>query len=75
MNRFPRTFRLDRLYYQFLRPNGMPLTLLQDFASRLEVHGFIRLNDDGERYSETDRLSGGHHQELFRLITTMQKTG
>jgi hypothetical protein len=72
-----RTFRLDRLYNQFLKPKGIPLDKLPFLVSRLYEQGFIQLvrdpsDPDLERYSETEKLTGRmHRDELFKLVGTL----
>lgn len=67
-----RTFRLDRLYHQFLKPKGIELEKLPLFVTKLYESGFIELYHnfgDDERYSETEKLTGREHRdELFKII-------
>jgi hypothetical protein len=64
-----RTFRLDRLYFQFLKPKGLPIEDLQILSGLLVEAGFINMEDDLERYSETEKLTSRQHRdELFKII-------
>ena len=73
-----RTFRLDRLYHQFLKPHDLSLDHLPILVSKLFEHEFIDLfqvdvGSDEERYSETDKLSSKKHKkELFNLIRSLK---
>lgn len=69
----PRTFRLDRLYHQFLKPKGGSIEQLPVLAARLYEAGFIEITRDPdselERYVETDKLlSREHTKELFAIV-------
>lgn len=64
-----RTFRLDRLYFQFLKPKGLSIELLHEFQLLMIEHGFINMEDGRERYTETQKLTSREHRdELFKLI-------
>ena len=69
-----RTFRLDKLYNQFLKPKGIAATQLPFLVSKLYEAGFIQVFSDTrdvdlERYSETEKLtSRKHRDELFKII-------
>lgn len=67
-----RTFRLDRLYHQLLKPKGIELEKLPLFVTKLYESGFIELYHhfgDDERYSETEKLtSRNNRDELFKII-------
>ena len=67
-----RTFKLFRLYHQFLRPRGAGVDRLPFLVSRLYESGFIELFHnfgDDERYSETEKLkSRQHRDELFKIV-------
>ena len=67
-----RTFRLDRLYHQFLKPKSIKLEKLPLFVTKLYESGFIDLYHnfgDDERYSETEKLtSRNNRDELFKII-------
>lgn len=67
-----RTFRLDRLYFQFLKPKSIELEKLPLFVTKLYESGFIELYHDfgdDERYSETKKLtSRNNRDELFKII-------
>ena len=67
-----RTFRLDRLYFQFLKPKSIPLEKLPLLVTKLYEAGFIELNHnfgDTERYSENEKLTNRQHRdELFKII-------
>ncbi len=75
----PRTFRLDRLYNQFLKPRGIHIDNLPLLATKLYESQFIDLvydqdNPDVERYSETQKLlSRNHRNELFKIIQGFRK--
>lgn len=64
-----RTFRLDRLYFQFLKPKGLSIELLHELQTLMIEHGFINMEDGLERYSETEKLTSRQHRdELFKII-------
>lgn len=64
-----RTFRLDRLYFQFLKPKGLSSELLHELQTLMIEHGFINMEDGLERYSETQKLTSRQHRdELFKII-------
>lgn len=67
-----RTFRLDRLYHQFLKPKNIELEKLPLFVTKLYESGFIELYHnygDDERYSETKKLTSRQHRDvLFKII-------
>lgn len=69
-----RTFKLDRLYHQFLKPKGIDASKLSELVDQLYQAGFIQLmpndaNSPEPRYSETEKLTGREHRdELFKLI-------
>lgn len=63
-----RTFRLDRLYHQFLKPKGIKYFYTDAFATALYNNGFITWAGEG-RYSETRKLSDQKHRgQLFKLV-------
>lgn len=67
-----RTFRLDRLYHQLLKPKGIELEKLPLLVTKLYESGFIELYHsfgDDERYSETEKLTNRQNRdELFKII-------
>lgn len=64
-----RTFRIDRLYFQFLKPKGISIDRLSDFQIEMIEQGFINMEPCLERYSETLKLTGRQHRdELFKII-------
>lgn len=68
-----RTFRLDRLYHQFLKPKGLSLDLLPRLVSTLYEARFIDLYTsedlETERYTELPKLLNRQHKdELFKII-------
>ena len=64
-----RTFRLDRLYFQFLKPKGLSIELLHELQTLMIEHGFITMEDGLERYSETQKLTNRQNRdELFKII-------
>jgi len=66
-----RTYRLDRLYYKFLRPLKIHVNELDALASLLLQAGFIKLEND--RYTETEKLlSRNNRDELFKLIHSLK---
>lgn len=73
-----RTFRLDKLYNQFLKPKGIDASQLPFLVSRLYAAGFIQVFSDPrdvdlERYSETEKLtSRKHRDELFKIIEELK---
>lgn len=72
-----RTFRLDRLYHQFLKPKLIPLEKLTELVEGLYQAGFIDLMPNGpdspdQRYSETEKLTGREHRdELFKIVSKL----
>jgi hypothetical protein len=68
MSDFKRTFRLDRLYHQFLKPRGLCQADAHVLAHALTREGFIEMVD-ADRYSETEKLTSRmHRDELFRTV-------
>ena len=68
-----RTFRLDRLYFQFLKPKGIGLDQLEDLMILMIEHGFINMDGSLERYSETGKLTSRQHKdELFKIIEELR---
>jgi DNA-binding transcriptional ArsR family regulator len=73
-----RTFRLDKLYNQFLKPKNIPLEQLPFLISKLYEAGFITVvrdsqDPDLERYSETEKLTSRQHRdELFKIIERLK---
>lgn len=67
-----RTFRIDRLYFQFLKPKSIELEKFPLFVTKLYESGFIELYHhfgDDERYTETEKLTSRQHRdELFKII-------
>lgn len=69
-----RTFKLDRLYHQFLKPKGIDTDKLHFFVTKLYEAQFIVLFHEGtspdvERYAETEKLTSRlHRDELFKII-------
>lgn len=64
-----RTFRLDRLYFQFLKPKGIELDKLMNFQVLMIEHGFINMESCLKRYTETEKLTSRQHRdELFKII-------
>lgn len=68
-----RTFRLDRLYHQFLKPKGIELEKLPLLVTKLYESGFIEIfrypTSELERYSETEKLANRQNRdELFKII-------
>lgn len=69
-----RTFSLDRIYHQLMKPKQIPVNRLPFVVARLYEQGFIELvhdqsNPDLERYSETEKLTGHQNKkELFKLL-------
>ncbi|HZX13686.1 MAG TPA: hypothetical protein VFF49_04725 [Thermodesulfobacteriota bacterium] len=70
-----RTFRTDRLYHQFLKPKSISLEKLPLLVTKLSEAQFIELHHnfgDGERYSETEKLTGRKHRdELFKILQSL----
>lgn len=70
----PLTYRIDRLYHKFLKPEGISIEKLHFLATELFEHGFIELlrsedDPDLERYFETEKLTSRQHRdELFKII-------
>lgn len=69
-----KTFRIDRLYHQFLKPKGIAMEKLPFLVSQLYEAEFIEVfrdpkDPDLERYLETEKLtSRKHRDELFKII-------
>lgn len=73
MSDFDRTYRLDRLYFKFMKPKDIPLIYLDKFAMALHEDGFINIRPN-HRYSDTDKMvSGNHRKALFKLIEKFKK--
>ena len=73
MTKPERTFRIDRLYNQFLKPKNIPLDRLPFLVSKLYEARFIELygqpDSEAERYSENEKLTSRQHRdELFKII-------
>jgi hypothetical protein len=76
MTEYQKTYRLDRLYHQFLKPRSIPMDRLPFFVSKLYEHGFIEVFNapfsDTERYSPTEKLLRRQDRdELFKLIGSL----
>jgi hypothetical protein len=75
-----RTFMLGKLYFQFLRPKGIPIQQLPFLVTKLYEAEFIvvyasngALLED-ERYTETPKLlSGENRDELFKIIESLKE--
>lgn len=72
-----KTFRLDNLYFKFLKPKGIPIEKLQSFADKMHEQNFIDyvyLNPtNGLRYAETEKLTSRQYRdELFKLVESMK---
>ena len=73
-----RTFRIDRLYFQFLKPKGIHRDKLFELFDSLYQSGFIQIVPDDawtneSRYTETEKLTGRlHRDELFKLIEELK---
>ena len=73
-----RTFRMDRLYHQFLKPNRIGMDQLPFLATKLYEAGFIEIHAadsaiEVERYSENPKLYTGHHKkQLFTIIEDLK---
>ena len=69
-----RTFKMDRLYFQFLKPKGIHRDNLFELFDSLYQSGFIQIAPDDAgtnetRYIETEKLTSRQHRdELFKLI-------
>jgi hypothetical protein len=52
-----------------LKPKGLPIEDLQILSGLLVEAGFINMEDNLERYSETEKLTSRQHRdELFKII-------
>lgn len=70
-----KTFRTDRLYHMFLKPNRIELDQLPFLITRLYEAGFIDLikRDDFERYIPNPKLTSLEHaKELFSIIERLK---
>lgn len=72
-----KTFRLEKLYFKFLKPKNIPIEKLQELADLLHEQNFIHYvyqnQTNGLRYSETEKLTGREHRdELFKLIGSLK---
>ena len=73
-----RTFKMDRLYFQFLKPKGIHRDKLFELFDSLYQSGFIQIVPDDAgtneaRYIETEKLTGRlHRDELFKLIEELK---
>ena len=69
-----RTFKMDRLYFQFLKPKGIHRDKLFELFDLLYQSGFMQIVPDDAgtneaRYIETEKLTSRQHRdELFKLI-------
>jgi len=69
-----RTFKMDRLYFQFLKPKGIHRDKLFELFDSLYQSGFIQIVPDDARtnetrYIETEKLtSRNNSDELFKII-------
>lgn len=69
-----RTFKMDRLYFQFLKPKGIHRDKLFELFDSLYQSGFIQIVPDDAgtneaRYIETEKLTSRQHRdELFKII-------
>ena len=71
-----RTFRIDRLYHRFLKPQGISIKNLGAFIVILEAMSFIKTNLEKDRYEETPRLSEGESKkDLFKIIQKLKEHG
>lgn len=70
-----RSFRLDKLYHQFLKPQGLSIELIEPLAKALESSNFIELQDN-DRYCALDKLTQGKNRpELFKIIQKLKNQG
>jgi hypothetical protein len=61
------TYRLDRLYYQLLKPRQGKRESLTALVTKLEEANFIKVMQG--RYSETEKLTNSQNRkELFKLV-------
>lgn len=73
-SQYDRTFKIDRLYFQFLKPKGIPRDKLFELFDSLYQSGFIQIVPDDvgtneTRYIETEKLtSRNNRDELFKII-------
>jgi hypothetical protein len=66
---YERTFRIDRLYHQFLQKRNVSIEFLNELILKLEEHNFIKLLDGRQRYIELDKLTNRQNRdELFKLV-------
>lgn len=71
MTPYKRTYRIDKLYHQFLKPKGIPQDRLPDLIDRLTREGFIEVIQG--RYIELDKMtSGKHKKELFNITRSFR---
>lgn len=68
-----RTYKLERLFHQLLKPRGIPSSELPFVIIELENSGFIETlidaNKEVTRYIETPKLvSGLARKELFKIL-------
>ena len=69
-----RTFRIDRLYFQFLKPKGIHRDKLFELFDSLYQSGFIQIVPDDAgtneaRYIETEKLKNRQNRdELFKIV-------
>jgi hypothetical protein len=71
MNHHSRTFKVDKLYHQFLKPKGISESMLVPLVGFLVEAEFISMSDV-DRYIELHKLTSGEHKnELFKLIGSL----
>ena len=69
-----RTFKMDRLYFQFLKPKGIHRDKLFELFDSLYQSGFIQIVPDDARtnetrYTETEKLTSRNNRDkLFKII-------
>lgn len=65
---YKHTYRIDRLYHQFLKPKSIGANKLEELIYELTFAGFVQIVDD-DRYFETDKLINKENKdELFKII-------
>jgi hypothetical protein len=68
---YSRTFRVDRLYHQFIKPRSLSIDV-NTLASDLHIRGFIKLLTY-DRYLETAKLTERkHNKELYAYLATLR---
>lgn len=73
MTPYKRTYRIDKLYHQFLKPKGLGYNRLLDLLDGLTRADFIEVDASTARYTENDKMTDGkHRKELFDIVRRLK---